>query len=142
MTYYFEHDVFISYKREELWTPWVRDHLKSLLRCYLQQDLGRTPDIFADERIEIGADWVKELGAHLASSRVVVAVFSGDYFWSDWCIHELDLTLERCNAACPNGSPRLIIPTVVHDGELIPPAIKRIQAVDIKKYRIACINKD
>jgi hypothetical protein len=34
MTY--QHDVFISYKREANWTPWTRDHFKNLLQSYLQ----------------------------------------------------------------------------------------------------------
>jgi len=144
MTY--QHDVFISYKREANWTPWTRDHFKSLLQSYLQQDLGHLPDIFIDERIEseIGEDWVQSLGKHLATSRVAVVVFSGDYFSSDWCIHELDLMLERvekCHFAA-HAAGRLIIPVIGHDGELIPDPIARMTAADIRKYRIAWINKD
>jgi hypothetical protein len=130
----YQHDVFISYKREALWTPWVRDHFKKLLHCYLQQELMRAPDIFVDERIIVGADWVDELGLHLASSRVVVAIFSGDYFASDWCVHELDLIVQRCARTY-----HLIIPTVVHDGEYIPDPVKRLQPLDLSKYRIACM---
>jgi hypothetical protein len=137
----YQHDVFISYRRELLWTPWTRDHFKKLLSCYLQQELGRQPEIFVDERIVVGADWVDDLGEHLATSAVLVAIFSGDYFGSDWCLHELDLMLERSRAV-PKAKPddaRLIIPVVVHDGELIPQPVKRLQPAQLDKYRIAYI---
>lgn len=64
----YQHDVFISYKREQLWTPWTRDHFKKLLQSYLSQDLGRSPDIFVDERVEVGEDWVGAL-AHLKAAN-------------------------------------------------------------------------
>lgn len=51
----YAHDVFISYKREARWTAWTRDHFRKLLASYLQQDLGREPEIFVDERIVVGA---------------------------------------------------------------------------------------
>lgn len=138
----YEHDVFISYKREQCWTPWTRDHFKKLLKSYLQQDLGHEPDIFVDERIVVGADWVDSLAEHLAKSRVLVAIFSADYFGSDWCVHELDMMLERsqaCHGAKAEDA-RLIIPVVVHDGHLIPKPVKRLQPADFAAYRIAHIN--
>lgn len=138
------HDVFISYKRETLWTPWARDHFKRLLNSYLQQELGQEPDIFVDENIKVGADWVNGLATNLAMSKVMVAVFSRDYFGSAWCIHELDLMLGRSLAV---QNPRhsdscLIVPVVVHDGDLIPDKVCRIQPADFKKFRIACVNEN
>ncbi len=134
----YQHDVFISYRRQELWTPWARDHFKKLLIAYLQPELGIEPDIFLDERIQIGADWVDTLGEHLATSKVLVAIFSGDYFGSDWCLHELDLMLERSKKDITK--PVLIIPVVVHDGDKIPQEAKRIQSMDMSKYRNTHIN--
>jgi hypothetical protein len=55
-------------------------YIKGLLQTYLHDDLGHKPEIFLDERIEVGADWVDELGENLAKSKVVVALFSGSYF--------------------------------------------------------------
>jgi hypothetical protein len=133
----YQHDVFISYRGQKLWTPWVRDHFKKLLIAYLQQELGSEPDIFVDERIHVGQDWVKALGEHLATSKVLVVIFSGDYFGSDWCLHELDLMIARSHLI----ESTLIVPVVVHDGNLIPPEAKRIQCTDMSKYRIAYINE-
>jgi hypothetical protein len=140
----YEHDVFISYRREQDgWTPWTRDHFKKLLKIYLQQDLGRPPSIFVDERIEPGMDWVDALAENLATSKVVVAVFSGDYFGSQWCVHELDLILERSSACAAGGKndPRLIVPVVVHDGELIPDPVTRIQPADFSRFRVAFLTE-
>jgi TIR domain len=137
-------DVFISYKRDVAWTPWTRDHFKVLLQSYLNDDLGREPEIFIDERIEVGADWVDELGENLAKSKVVVALFSGSYFGSDWCVHELDLIVERARQFKSGFLPeaRLIVPVVGHDGEQIPDPVSRIQCADVKDYGIAWINKN
>lgn len=138
----YQHDVFISYRRELAWTPWTRDHFKRLLQSYLQADLGEAANIFVDDRIEVGADWVDDLGRHLAVSKVVLTIFSGDYFGSIWCIHELDLILGR-SLICSNGlrDARLIIPIVVHDGELIPEELKRKQPANFERFRIAYINE-
>ena len=132
----YEHDVFISYKRERHWTPWVRK-FGSYLTSYLQQELGFTPRIFIDERIETGADWVDELGHNLASSKVIVPLFSKDYFGSEWCIHELDLMMERTGGhpSQPNNF-RLIVPAIVHDGDAIPAEVQRMQAKDLKVGRV------
>lgn len=139
----YQHDVFISYKRGECWTPWTRDHFKKLLKAYLQQELGVEPDIFVDERLQVGADWVDGLGEHLATSKVLVAIFSGDYFGSDWCLHELDLMLARSDEVSKGKPDRvpLIIPVVVHDGDAIPTEAKRVQPADMKRFRIAYINE-
>ena len=114
----YRHDVFISYRRQLLWTPWTRDHFKVLLTAYLQQELGAPPDVFVDERIEVGADWVDELGTHLACSKAMVAILSRDYFGSPWCLHELDLMLERSLGAQP-----LIVPVIVQDCDNLSPPL-------------------
>jgi hypothetical protein len=139
----YQHDVFISYRRDRNWTPWTREHFKDLLQTYLHDDLYREPDIFLDERIEVGADWVDELGGNLAQSKVVVALFSGSYFDSDWCVHELDLIVERARQFKGGFFPerRLIIPVVAHDGEQIPDPVARIQKADISKFRVVGLSK-
>lgn len=117
----YQNHIFVSYKREELWTPWTRDRLKQLLISYLQPELGgERPEIFVDEFIDIGADYVDTLAEQLATSMALVAIFSGDYFASDWCLHELDLMLDRIG-----GRPGLIFPVVVHDCDSLPAPIDR-----------------
>ena len=132
----YQHDVFISYRRELQWTPWTRDYLKRALASYLQQDLGRPPDIFVDERIDIGDDWVDALGTHLAQSRVVVAILSRDYFSSIWCLHEMDLILNRFG-----GRVGLFASLIVHDCDVLPDPISRAQKTDFKAHRVARMNE-
>lgn len=138
----YKHDVFISYRRDVKRTPWTREHFKELLQAYLLDDLGRKAEIFIDERIEVGADWVDGLGENLAKSKVLVALLSRSYFGSDWCVHELDLIFERARQLKGSFLPeaRLIIPVVVHDGEQIPNEIARLQKADISKYWVAELN--
>jgi hypothetical protein len=129
------HDIFISYGRELQWTPWTRDYLKRELNSHLYDKRGGYPDIFVDERIEVGEDWVDGLGDHLARSKIVVAVFSTGYFSSDWCRHELDLMLHRTG-----GKVGLFAPIVVEDCEKLPDPVSRAQATDFKKYRLSHMN--
>jgi len=133
------HDVFISYRRHAIWTPWVRDKVKPLLDAYLTQELGRQANIFFDERIDPGADWPNALGTCLASSRVMLAIFSGDYFGSEWCLHELDLMHQRLRH---NPGSAVIIPVIFHDGDLIPDEIGRLQSVNMKHFRNPSIQPD
>lgn len=128
----YTYDVFISYRRHPEWTPWTREHVRGLLDAYLTQELGRSPDIFIDERIEPGADWPARLGGALGRARVLLAVFSRDYFGSDWCLHELDLMHDRLRRF--PGS-RLIVPVIGHDGDLIPDEIARIQSFNLSAFR-------
>lgn len=126
------YDIFISYKRHPEWTPWTREHVRGLLDAYLSQELGRSPAIFIDERIEPGADWPSRLAGALGHARVLLPVFSRDYFGSDWCIHELDLMHGRLRRF--PGS-RLIIPVIGQDGDLIPDEIARLQSFDLSPFR-------
>lgn len=126
------YDVFVSYRRHREWTPWTREHLHDLLDAYLSQELGRPPAIFIDERIEPGADWPNRLAGALGRSRVLLAVFSRDYFGSDWCTHELDLMHARWRCF---PTTRLVIPVIGHDGDLIPDEIARLQPFDLSPFR-------
>lgn len=128
----YNYDVFISYRRHPEWTPWTREHVLRLLDAYLTQDLGRPPRIFIDEGIKPGADWPARLGLALGSSRVLLPVFSRDYFSSDWCLHELDLMNQRLRQF---PESQIIVPVIGHDGDLIPAEIARIAPCDLSKFR-------
>jgi TIR domain len=126
------YDVFISYRRHPEWTPWTREHIRNLLDAYLTPELSTRPDIFVDEQIEPAADWPQRLGDSLARSRVLLPIFSGDYFSSDWCLHELDLMHGRLIRF---PGTKLIVPVIGHDGELIPIEIARLQPVSFIAFR-------
>jgi hypothetical protein len=128
----YAYDLFISYKRHREWTVWTREHVCGLLDTYLSQELGRQPRIFIDEHIEPGADWPDRLAKALGRARILVAVFSRDYFGSAWCVHELDLMHER---SCQFPDSKLIVPIIGHDGELIPNEIARIEPFNLRAFR-------
>lgn len=125
----YQHHVFISYRREKnMWTSWARNTFKPALESYLQRDLGEGAQVFIDEQIPVGSNSAEHLGISLASSKVMIAILSRDYFASDWCVHELDLMMERAAGA------DIIIPVLVHDGEIIPDAVDILQYADFEKY--------
>lgn len=127
----YEYDIFISYRREKnAWTPWARDIFKRALESCLQRELGDPAEVFIDDQTPIGANYVDHLAKALGKSKVMVALLSKDYFSSDWCVHELDLMMERASGR------NLIIPIVVHDGEIIPDAIGQLQYADFKEFAI------
>jgi hypothetical protein len=131
----YQNDVFISYRREKnAWTPWARDTFKLALESCLQRELGDPPKIFIDDQTPIGANFVNHLASALAKSKVMIALLSKDYFSSDWCVHELDLMMERA------GGNDLIIPIVVHDGQAIPDAVALLQWADFRSYAIPALS--
>lgn len=135
-------DVFISYKRQDEWTGWVRGPFRKLLKAYLTQELGTEPRIFVDDAIPVGADQAMALGDNLARSKVMIGVFSADYFGSEWCLHELDLMAGRAiatNTVGPNQG--IIIPALVQDGHRIPSPIDVLQRIDLGEWRRVGINE-
>jgi hypothetical protein len=130
----YQNDIFISYRREKnAWTPWARDTFKLALESCLQRELGDPPNIFLDDQTPIGTNFVNHLARALARSKVMVALLSKDYFSSDWCVHELDLMMERAQG------DDLIIPIVVHDGQAIPDAVSLLQWADFRSYAIPAL---
>jgi hypothetical protein len=130
----YQNDIFISYRREKYaWTPWARDTFKVALESCLQRELGDPPNIFIDDQTPIGANFVSHLARTLARSKVMVALLSKDYFTSEWCVHELDLMMERA------AGYDLIIPIVVHDGQTIPDAVCLLQYADFRDYAIPAL---
>ena len=136
------HDVFVSYKRQTEWTHWVRGPFQDLLRAYLTEELGTEPRIFVDSAIPGGADQAMALGDSLGRAKVMIGIFSADYFGSEWCMHELDLMTGRAVATKAIGpSQGIIIPAVVQDGHRIPSPIDALQRFDLGQWRRVGIDK-
>jgi hypothetical protein len=126
----YQYDVFISYRQEpNVWTRWARETFTPNLRACLQPELGFPPTIFIDEETPIGVNFPRHLAASLARSKVLVALLSKDYFCTDWCVHELDLMMERA------AGNTLIIPVIVQDGKAIPDEVAALQSADFVDYR-------
>jgi len=116
----YQHHIFISYRRNDETRRWIREHFVPLLQLHVGNELGQTPDVFVDDQLETGASWPARLAQALGGSRILVALWSRSYRFSDWCLIELTHMVERQRAAGlgtlakPYG---LVVPAFIHDGE-------------------------
>lgn len=116
----YEYDVFISYSRSLVISPWVNKYLYPLLQAWLNQNLGgRRARIFVDQQeMDSGVRWPQSLRDALLTSKCLVPVLSGDYFYRPWCVSEWSNFIERENVLGLNATPEtLIVPVVFNDGE-------------------------
>jgi len=131
----YQYDIFISYRRNPETLCWINEHFKPLLELRVDFELGRKPTIFIDSQIESGTSWPAALGAALGGSRVLLALWTGNYLSSVWCTEELSHMLGRekmaklRTAARPHG---LVIPAFIHDGDTFPPKLRHIQHFEIQ----------
>jgi hypothetical protein len=141
MTY--RYDVFVSYPRERDHQLWVREIFIEAFKLHLTQDLGRPPKIFYDQIILDGSAWPEKLKAALATSRLLVPVWSINYFFSDWCMGECAVFLHReqrlgyRTTANPCG---LIQPIRLFDGKKYPSFAQQIQSLDVTEFNLISEN--
>ncbi len=139
MTY--KYDVFISYRRREPVLSWVREHFAPLVEQWLPQALPQDPAIFRDElSIETGEAWPEKLRLGILHARLLVAVFSPDYFRSPWCLAEFESMRARekrhglRSAERPDG---LVYAVRFSDGEHFPEAAQALQQKDLRRFNLS-----
>jgi pimeloyl-ACP methyl ester carboxylesterase len=82
--------IFVSYSHKD--SPW-RDELELMLKP-LMKGTDRL-EFWADNRIQPGADWFKDISNALSSSRVAVLLVSAEFLASDFIRdHELPVILD------------------------------------------------
>lgn len=132
----YKYDVFISYRRSELWPEWVENTFMPLFKHYL--DLDRPgAKIFVDYEMETGNSWPIKLSEGLSHSKVLVGLWTKPYFVSEWCLAELALMYARekeCGFNTSSNSQRLIIPASLHDGGEFPDDARMIQQKQLQEY--------
>ena len=84
----YTHDIFISYRRHNETRDWISEHFVPLLELRVEQELVRKPKIFVDTQLESGGSWPVDLANALGGSRILIALWSGNYLASAWCAHE------------------------------------------------------
>jgi len=92
--------------------------------------------IFVDLKIETGSAWPDELRHALKTSRCILAVWSPEYFRSEWCLAEWHTFRERekvANMISNSNSRGLIYPVKFADGDHFPQAAKDVQQRDLTK---------
>lgn len=131
----YEYDVFISYRRHGEWPQWVKNQFLPLFDHWLGEELGSQYSIFIDQNIKEGISWPYELADALSCSKVLVPLWSRQYFYSLWCQSELAHMLVRqqeCGFGTRKNRQCLIIPAIIHDGQDRPQFIKNISCLEIQ----------
>jgi len=131
----YRYDVFLSYRRINRWPQFVDDTFLPMLTHWLTEELDDVPQIFYDRgRLEAGGDWPQELAEAVAASKIILCLWSKQYFSSAWCKAELGHMLARRKAV--GGAPLvpIIVPAVIHDGESIPAELRSITKIEIQEY--------
>ncbi len=130
----YEYDVFLSYRRYKEWPTWVKEKFLPIFDHWLGEHLGREAQIFIDDyEIDTGMRWPEELAHSLAASRILVPLWSRQYFNSTWCQLELSHMLAR-EQMCESKS--LVIPAIIHDGKSFPSWIQNRVAMSLTD----CVN--
>ncbi len=132
----YEYDVFLSYRRHGEWPRWVENVFQPLFAHWLGEEYPGVT-VFIDYDIETGDSWPQRLGKALSESRILVPLFSRQYFSSPWCQLELSQMRareERCNFRTAENPGGLIVPAHIHDGDGFPSPALAIQAAKLQAY--------
>jgi hypothetical protein len=125
----YESDIFVSYRRTETVGRWVRNHFAPRLNARLNENSGRPVNVYCDFLIEEGDDWARALKEKLQTSRILVAIWSADYFRSPWCMAEWQSFRERERLAQDGAgaTQSLVYPIRYADGDEYHPDAKATQ---------------
>jgi hypothetical protein len=133
----YEYDLFLSYRRGAPVGDWVRNHFLPELKNWLPLELGRPARIFVDdESIALGSSWPTALQNALRMSRCLLAVWSPDYFWHEWCVAEWQSMRERARRLDLRDPGTIVLPVVFHDGDNFPEEAKDTQSLDFRPHSI------
>jgi TIR domain len=132
----YKYDVYISYRRANAWPKFVDSIFMPMFRHWLQSEIGHPPSIFVDvDDIETGEPWPYRLAASLSLSKVMVCLWSTEYFASRWCQAELGQMLARRELTKTDSGPLpLILAAVIHGGENISPHLSNVGRINIQEY--------
>lgn len=134
----YQFDAFISYPHNPIHEEWVRDIFLDIFRNPLENALGWSPRLFYDrEGIESGDEWPAQLKIALAKSKILVPIWSVQYFRSPWCraecavIRDRELKLGYRTLKNPRG---LMHPIRLFDGKNYPVFANKVQFLDCKDF--------
>ena len=134
---YYYH-IFISYSRLGDVPGWVHTHFLPVLTNRMDAVWNESPQIFIDQKIDVGSDWPEDLANALHHSCCMLAIWSPSFFRSKWCMAEWETMLAReqqTGLRSRGHTMGLVYPVVFSDGEYFPEAAKRTQSkFDLKDY--------
>lgn len=126
MTY--QAEIFVSYRRSLTVGTWVQDFLVPLLQARLDENSPSNVQIFVDVTTPIGARWPTHLKTKIKNSKILLPVWSADYFRSPWCMAEWESF--RAREALLDREGDLIYPLAYTARTYFHPDAKEIQCVD------------
>ncbi len=133
----YEFDVFISYRRSGNPHNWMRHNFLQRFRDCLDDHLTDEPTVFIDEEMDRGTNWPLRLQNALNRTKIMVAVFSPQYFRSRWCLAEWHTMAERERLLGLNSEEQpqgLIYPVVFSDSENFPEYVRDRAWRDLKQW--------
>lgn len=98
-------------------------------------ELQRKPAIYLDKQTESGTSWPVSIGSALGKSRIMLALWTGNYLASVWCAEELAHMIAReketqlRTVERPHG---IVVPAFIHDGDKFPQELSHIQHFEIQ----------
>jgi len=134
----YQFEVFISYSHSGVVRPWVLGSLVPHLKEWLPQFTGGNPArVFIDnEKIDDGIRWPSYIRDALLTSKCLVPVLSGDYFFKPWCQSEWQSFIDRENhLGLDITSQSLVIPVIHSDGKFFPARANEYQPEDFIQCR-------
>jgi hypothetical protein len=133
----YESDVFISYRRNGNVPQWVHNHFLPKLRSCLSDEVEDGVTVFVDHDVDVGANWPMRLEKALLGTKMLVAVWSAQYFRSTWCLTEWASMVareERLGLGSARHPEGLVYPILFADSENFPPSVLSRSYRDLKKW--------
>ena len=84
----YDYELFLSYRRSPTVGQWVKNHLYPRLIARLDEIAPGQVRVSCDLEVASGSRWPDELKRRLRRSSLLLAVWSADYFRSEWCMAE------------------------------------------------------
>jgi hypothetical protein len=132
----YTHDVFLSYSRKNAWPDYIEKNFRPIFEHWMGAELGRDVRLYQDKTgLSTGQRWRDALRDAIAGSRVMVALWTKEYFASEACTWELSLMLARADDFRARNNPaQLVLPVELHDGEAFPEFLREIQSLKLQDY--------
>lgn len=135
----YEYDIFLSYCRKGNSPRWVHNHFRPRLVDCLIDQIGYEPRMFVDQEMKPGMAWPVRLENALNRSKVLLSVYSPQYFRSQWCLAEWHTMAERervLGLASRENPQGLIFPVLYSDSENFPAYARERSWHNLKKFNI------
>ncbi|MEA3051529.1 MAG: hypothetical protein QOG72_432 [Sphingomonadales bacterium] len=124
----YQADIFVSYRRSATVGRWVRQFLVPLLAERLDENSPTNVQLFIDENIPPGAPWPRHLREMLKRSKLLLPIWSANYFRSSWCMAEWESFRRRERLLNTQGA--LIYPIAYSGNTYFHPDAKATQTID------------